>query len=305
MKNGRSLAFSGSGAGLQYRLLMGFYRLALSRYWFYPICKSLARLFPKGNAVLLKLGKGSHFKIRLDDPYWTRFALFHRDYEPEVRRVIDAAAGHTGLFCDLGANKGYWSVYAAPLFDRIIAVEASGHTFRALQENAAQAANIETRQAAVFHTTDQTLTLLNTYQSHASARLGDAGSASENDRAEQVRTVAIDDLVPPGTAALIKLDVEGAEVAAITSASRALEDGCVLIYEDHGADLDCRPSAYLIGLGNISIYSIETAPQRILDLPEIRALKTDPYKGYNFVAARSGSPLLGTVLGGLTGAETH
>ena len=108
-------------------------------------------------------------------------------------------------------------------------------------------------------------------------------------------TLAVDDLVPAGQPALIKLDVEGAEIAAIDGAARALKDGAVLIYEDHGNDPDCTVSAYLLDQPGMRLYSAGNGLVSMPDLASIRALKSDPFKGYNYIAAREGSPLLAAI----------
>lgn len=290
------ILLTGRCARVQYHILMALYRIAVNRYLYGIFARGLGRVFPQTNAAFLPMPGGSTFKIYLHDAYWTRFALFHSNYEPEVRHVIDAAAGHTPLFCDLGANKGYWSVYAASAFPDVLAVEASQATYAQLIENVGNLTNVTPRRAAVFSTSGQKMTFVNTYQSHASARLSPDGHSGARDIAETVRTCSVDDLVPPGTAALIKLDVEGAEIAAIDGATRALAEGSVLIYEDHGADATCAPSAHLLGVADISLYCIGNTANRVSNISAIRALKTDRYNGYNFLAARTDSPLLAAIV---------
>jgi len=150
-------------------------------------------------------------------------------------------------------------------------------------------------RAAIHARTGETLTFVNTHLSHASARLEDGGAAFAGDHTETVETLAIDDLVPPGTPALIKLDVEGAEIAAIDGAARALADGAVLIYEDHGNDPACTVSAHLLGMPGMRVFACGNGLSGMTDIARIRSLKSDPFKGYNFVAAQAGSPLMDAV----------
>ena len=244
----RDLTFSGPSARLHYALLMGLFRLAVTRGLYGRFARGLARLFPAGNAVWLHEGGAPPFRIALDDGYWTRFALYRAPYEPEVAAVLQAARGATPLFCDLGANKGWWTTRAAPLFEQVIAVEAAQDTFAELEVNAAHLPNVTLHRAAIHARAGETMTFVNTHLSHASARLASGGAATAADRTETVETLAIDALVPAGRPALIKLDVEGAEIAAIDGAARALEDGAVLIYEDHGNDPACTVSAHLLDM---------------------------------------------------------
>lgn len=277
---------------MQFNLLMVLYRLAFTRFFYGHYARNLARLFPKSNAVWLHLDDGPGFRISLDDAYWTRFALYRFPYEPEVDLILRASIGQTSLFCDLGANKGYWTTRAAPLFQSIIAVEASAQTFDTLRKNTEALTNVRLHHAAINDESGETLTFVNTHLSHASARLLKDSKAGELDQTETVSTLKVDDLVPVGMPALIKMDVEGAEVNAIEGARRTISEGSVLIYEDHGADHDCAPSAHLLTLPEINLYSIENGVKRMITLDQIRKTKTDSYKGYNFLAAQSNSPLL-------------
>lgn len=289
------LTFSSPAARVQYVLLMGLFRLAVTRGLFGRFARGLGRLFDPENAVILQDADAAPYRILLNDGYWTRFGLYVLPYEPEVEAVLRAAAGATPLFCDLGANMGYWTTRAAPHFERVIAVEASARTFERLRDNAAALPGVTLHRAAIHATTGQMMTFVNTHLSHASARLMGDIPATQADRTETVTTLAIDDLVPQGTAALIKLDVEGAEIAAISGAARALAEGAVIIYEDHGNDPACAVSAHLLAQPGLCLYATEKGLVAMPDLATIRALKTDPFKGYNFVAARADSPLLARI----------
>ncbi len=299
---GSRLSFSGPAARLHYILLMGLFRLAVTRPLYGRFARALGRVFGPDNAVWLHDGAAAPYRIALDDGYWTRFALYHAPYEPEVDRVQQAAAGTAPLFCDLGANKGYWTTRAAALFHHVIAVEASGETFRDLSGNAGHLPNVSLHRAAIHARSGEVMSFVNTHLSHASARLETDAPARPEDRIEQVETLAVDDLVPHGTPALIKLDVEGAEIAAIEGAARALAEGAVLIYEDHGNDPDCTVSAYLLDNPDMRLFAIHDALVPMPDLGTLRALKTDPYKGYNFLAARHDSALLDRIAQGFATA---
>lgn len=289
------LTFSGRFARLHYLILMGLFRLAVTRGLYGHFARGLARLFPAGNAVWLHEGDAAPFRIALEDGYWTRFALYRAPYEPEIAAVLRAASGTTPLFCDLGANKGWWTTRAAPLFERVIAVEASAATFAELHANAGTLPNVMLHHAAIHARSGEEMRFVNTHLSHASARLEGAAAAGPLDRVERVPTLAIDDLVAEGPAALVKLDVEGAEIAAIDGATRALAQGAVLIYEDHGNDPACEVSAHLLALPQMRLYAIEAGLVPLRDLAAIRARKRDAFTGYNFLAARADSPLLAAI----------
>lgn len=289
------LTFSGRSARLQYMLLMGLFRLAVTRGLYGRFARGLARLFARGNAVWLHEDGAPPFRIALDDGYWTRFALYRAPYEPEIAAVLRAASGATPLFCDLGANKGWWTTRAAALFARVIAVEASAATFAELRTNAGTLPNVTLHRAAIHTRSGKEMRFVNTHLSHASARLEGGAPARPQDRVERVPTLAIDDLVPAGVAALVKLDVEGAEIAAMEGAARALAQGSVFLYEDHGNDPACEVSAHLLAMPEVRLHAIDAGLVPLRDLAAIRARKGDPFTGYNFLAARADSPLLAAI----------
>lgn len=299
MQDGRELSFTSRGARLQYALLMALFRVAIARGLYGFFARALGRVFSRENQVLLSIDGAPPFRVSLNDGYWTRFGLWHKQYEPEIARVLRAAAGAAETFCDCGANKGYWTVRAAPLFDRVIAAEASAATFAALKDTAGTLPNVSLHRVAIHAVSGKQLSFVNVENSHASARLSTGGGERPGDTIETVETRCIDDLLPEGTPALIKLDVEGAEISAFEGAERALRDGAVVIYEDHGSDPSCAPSRYLLERPGIRLYVCDAEAVEIRSVEEIRALKTDPYTGYNLFAARDGSSLLAAILDGL------
>lgn len=296
MRQSRELTFSSPSARLQYALLMALFRLAVTRGLYGRFARGLGRLFSAENHVLLSIGGAPPFRVSLNDGYWTRFALWNRHYEPEIARILEAAAGAAELFCDCGANKGYWTVRAAPLFRRVIAAEAAAGTFAALEASAGHLPNVTLHRVAIHSSSGARLTFVNVANSHASARLLGGARPGRDDTTEPVETRRIDDLVPEGRPALIKLDVEGAEIDALEGAARALRDGAVVIYEDHGGDSSCAPSRHLLADPEMRLFSCDDALLEVTSIDQIAALKTDPFKGYNFVAAHKASPLLAAIL---------
>ncbi|MGK7651342.1 hypothetical protein ACSQ76_02590 [Roseovarius sp. B08] len=84
MQDTCELTFSSPGARLQYSLLMALFRLAVSRGLYGRFARGLGRIFNRDNQVFLRIDGAPPFGISLDDGYWTRFALWHEEYEPEV-----------------------------------------------------------------------------------------------------------------------------------------------------------------------------------------------------------------------------
>ena len=69
----------------------------------------------------------------------------------------------------------------------------------------------------------------------------------------------------------------------------------MLIYEDHGSDPTCAPSRYLLSNPDICLLFCDDGFRQVTSVDQVRALKTDPYKGYNLLAAYKNSALLAAI----------
>ncbi len=64
----------------------------------------------------------------------------------------------------------------------------------------------------------------------------------------------------------------------------------------------CTVSAYLLEDPAMRLFAIEDTLLPMPDIATLRTRKTDPFKGYNFLAARAGSPLLDRISQGFANA---
>jgi hypothetical protein len=91
---------------------------------------------------------------------------------------------------------------------------------------------------------------------------------------------------------VLKLDIEGAETFALDGAAALLGGRDVLvIYEDHGKDIDSAATKYLLDVLGYNVHYIAPGalPRRVYVAQEASALKYNPCRGYNFFACRTGS----------------
>ncbi|MEQ9259045.1 MAG: hypothetical protein RIG84_08085, partial [Roseovarius sp.] len=58
----------------------------------------------------------------------------------------------------------------------------------------------------------------------------------------------------------------------------------------------CAPSRHLLEMPGMRLFACEGALAPIRSIAQVRALKTDPFKGYNLLAGHEASPLLATIL---------
>lgn len=215
---------------------------------------ALGRLFGRDAYAVAALGEEGKMRIHLSDGYWTRL-LLGASYEPEVAGVLARALRPGTPFLDCGANVGYWTIIAAARHSaRCVAVEAAKRTYDELVENV-QLNQIDatTVHAALWHTAGESLSLVSHPRRHAgSSVVNRRNRIGEGDyMVEAVETVTIDALADALFAeqyAVVKLDVEGAEVQALRGGEALFRRDSLLIYEDHEQDEYCETTRAVIDL---------------------------------------------------------
>lgn len=122
-----------------------------------------------------------------------------------------------GLFVDVGANVGLYSLLAAELGAQVIALEPGRDAHLRLVENAAlNGYAIDARRVVAA---DRPGELRFTQDRDAVNRI-----AKEGEVGESIAAVTLDDLLDGRTAAGVKIDVEGFERLVLHGASRALAE---------------------------------------------------------------------------------
>lgn len=248
-------------------------------------CVALADAFAPDLEIDVALNADTRFAFPADDTYWVRLITDRFPYESEIERILRRFADRPFTLLDCGANYGYWSALVTSASfgaHKAVAIEASSPTMHRLRRNAALNGD---RFACVHRAISDT--------AGATVRLGGDSHASRSivgaTTGEEIVTTTIDELAAehcPTGPIIIKLDVEGVEVAALRGAAETAARDPLLLYEDHGNDPSCAPSRYLFENG-WTIYDLEGAlPRRLADVAAVAALKKVSRKGYNFAAER-------------------
>lgn len=278
--------------------------------------RCVARLFFGGGRVEVEIEGGVRLTVRLRDAYWIASLFAGNEYEPEVAAALTGLLGGRSAFVDCGANIGVWSSVAAGLIgarDRVLAVEPGEETTGELRRNAALAPNgIRVVAAAVWSASHSMLTFLER-RAHTDSSLADVASPSREHAVttRPVATISLDDLIRDAPAdanvIVLKLDLEGAEIACLASSSRLIDAPLVIIYEDHGSDPQHTVSAWFLAHGfSLFGFVFETGGFRPVTLEEIARRKVSKAAGYNFVAVRNGrEALLAGILVREAAAETR
>lgn len=268
-------------------------RNRLTKPFFRPTLILLGYCFGNRAKATLSINGQFYVEVPVSDTYWIA-AGFEGCYEPELLKFLDGLPAKSTLFIDCGANIGWWSLLAEKRWGwTCIAIEASCELARTAEANrAANAAAFIILRNAVWKSDGDAARFKTGFAAHAGGHLASVPGFVADWRvnvSEDVTTVSIDSIIErfdylgSFERTILKLDVEGAEVEAMEGAQKALHEGAYALYEDHGRDLECAPTAAALRYG-LAVYSIDDALTRIRTVRDALAQKEDRSKGYNFVA---------------------
>jgi FkbM family methyltransferase len=168
-------------------------------------------------------------------------------YDLAVSEVLARLIEPGDTVVDAGANVGYMTLLAgvaAGSFGRVLSWEPHPELFSVLTDNVASlnrrggAAEISIRKAALGPEAGRAELVMPPHMeaNDGVAFIGEAGGSA---RSTTVDVETVDDIVRDAPVAVMKLDVEGAELGVLAGAQRALGEGRIthVVFEDHvGAD---------------------------------------------------------------------
>ena len=252
----------------------------------------VSTVLPAGRGVRVRYDDSRNFGFPYGDGYWSLLLNRSHVYEEEVEAFLLAIRDIDYAFVDCGANYGYWSVQvSSPAFGThsSVAVEADHNNFDVLTrnwENNGQRFKILHR--AISGTDGDKVALYG--RKHEARSIVDDGTAASSATVTTMRldTLLKDGLVPGDKPIVLKLDIEGVEIAALEGAPALLDSDMVLVYEDHGNDLDHEVTRYLMDTAGMRVYAFDRGVYfRIESADELGSIKTNKRRGYDFFATRS------------------
>jgi len=243
---------------------------------------------------------GSRLYFELNDVYWNAFFIGQpgMTYEPDIATLLLRLKDTDYTFFDCGANIGYWSVLVTSEMlgrKRAIAVEASRETLAILEQNRdANDQRFEICRRALFEYDGRSLFFSD--DGPHSARHIVTSQSSRPSHTEPVMSITIDALardqqLTDSDRLVIKLDVEGQEVAALKGARQVLKRDTLIIYEDHGQDRSHATTRHVFEALGLPVFSLaaDGSVTRVSDLGTLDRLKVNPKIGYNFATCPPGS----------------
>jgi FkbM family methyltransferase len=194
-----------------------------------------ARLAPAARYAVVRLDQGFRMKLDLQDPEQLKVYFYGHYHERYEAALVQRLLVGDGVFWDIGANVGYFTLVAATALanrGQIIAFEPGKNAYTRLTENISlnDYGNIKTYPVAVSDREGEAVLHLAGDIADSSASLYPAGQAQAGQ--EVCRTVALDHFLkaeglrPPD---LIKLDVEGAELAVLQGARELIAQASPLL----------------------------------------------------------------------------
>jgi FkbM family methyltransferase len=212
-----------------HRFLPRLYRLLLNlskRHGLFTLARFHQRCFGGEQRVVIPQG-GS--LVIPDDPHY--FGFLAGVHEPHVARIIRDCVRPGDTCLDVGANIGYFSMMMACVTGpqgRVYSFEPVPSTFEFLTLNAALAATqglrIQARQAAVSSKTGE---LVIEHREHSTLNQVREAANESDAKSDRIPSITLNDFLRTtaitGRVKLLKVDVEGHELAVLEGALNVLQ----------------------------------------------------------------------------------
>jgi FkbM family methyltransferase len=242
--------------------------------------------------ITVRLNDDAQFAFPYGDGYWTLLLDRNYRYEADIELFFKGIAQTDYTLIDGGANYGYWSVLATSKpfgAHRAIAIEPSSQNFARLAHNAKINGNRFRPMRCAIAETAGHATLSGT-KHEALSIVPTAGKVGE-----EVEAISLDSLVDQRLITalgryVIKLDVEGVEIAAMRGGTRLLQSDCVLICEDHGSDRTHAVSRHILSETKLKLFCFDRATghfEHLRDVSALNRIKQHSHVGYNVLATAS------------------
>lgn len=255
-------------------------------------CKAVGNVVARRD-IVVRLNGDAAFAIPFCDGYWSRLLNRKYHYEAEIEAFLRSAGDIRYSFVDCGANFGYWSVLASSRpfgAQPTLAIEASPDNAKRLATNAfLNGDRFRWLNAAVGEKSGGFARITGA-RHEAFGTLVLAEPESEAVPVVSLDGLAADGLIDPALPVVIKLDVEGVEIEALSGAEGLLRRDCVVVCEEHGLDRTHGITRHMIDALALRVFAYDEGEGRFMRLDRIERLdriKKHAWVGYNVFATSS------------------
>lgn len=231
--------------------------------------------------------------VPLNNPYWTQLICPQFKYEPEIEIFLLQLPKSNTFFVDCGANIGYWSLFVSKKLgiEDIVCIEPNIKNHEMLVKNLSFNSIEAKVHAKAIGRIGQQSDMLSVPKKRGFSVASSITNSSEGNYQYSVEEISLFEILSEGfqchDSAIIKLDIEGAELSALDSIRSLLDLDLQIIFEDHGSNASSPIVNWFLANSDYRVYFL--CPQRglleIKSVQESNDLKSDKRSGYNFVAA--------------------
>jgi FkbM family methyltransferase len=275
--------------GLAVRLMLPFHLFGFSY-----VCRLVRLVLPSRRKMVFQLNADSRMLTDYCDAYWSVLLMPGFPYETENANLMEAARDVQYGFIDGGANHGFWSALVTSKSagqKPVVAIEAASDTFDRLQQNCSLNYNRFVALNRAIGATSGERVLI--YGAKHEARSIIAPDETTKPILDCI-SISLDDVAAHQhfsgiSKFIVKLDVEGVEIAAMTAAAKLQKMDTVFIYEDHGSDQTHETTRHVLNELGMQVFWLgrEEPASKILDVKQLDAIKSSRRFGYDFAASKS------------------
>ncbi|MHB2264664.1 FkbM family methyltransferase [Aliihoeflea sp. PC F10.4] len=286
------------GAALHERAAIGVLRLStvalrpFHDFGFSYVARFTRKLLPSKKPMVLKLADDSFMRVDYCDAYWSTLLSPSYKYEEWITTLLADSADVDYGFIDGGANHGYWSILASGAkagSKPVVAIEAASDTFAHLDDNRRlNGERFTALNRAIGAVGGERVLIYGAkHEARTMVATGDAKPILDCVTISLDEVAAMDEFA--GTDKfIVKLDVEGVEIAAFSGAERLLAGDSAFVYEEHGSDRAHETTRYVIETLGLRVFWLgEGHASEIVSLDTLDGIKKSRRFGYDMVATKS------------------